>query len=147
MLTSPKDVSHRFFRVCTSLCRLGSTFSSSPPKCPYCFFFNVLFTFSFLQPQMFSPNWGEMYNFDAKLLQIVHPGLPLTYYDVYNYSAFQHFAGFISATWTSLGKTLLKKIYTCDQCWFTVVCLSQVVQFGTLTNVWMFQKKISLMWF
>lgn len=52
---------------------------------------------------------------------MVHPGLPLTYYDVYSYSAFQHFAGFISATWTSLGKTLLKKnihlwsvlVYTC----------------------------------
>lgn len=33
------------------------------------------------------------------------------------------------------GKHYLKKIYTCDQCWFTVVCLSQVVQFGTLMNV------------
>lgn len=45
------------------------------------------------------------------------------------------------------GKHYLKKIYTCDPCWFTLVYLSQVVQFGTLTNVWMFQKKISLMWF
>lgn len=47
---------------------LAALFPLHPQNVLTAFFFNVLFTFSFLQPQMFSPNWGEMYNFDAKLL-------------------------------------------------------------------------------